>query len=170
MDTQTAKKIHLVRAVDLVPAVEEAFSHPLNPASEVRGHSLGDPCGLSRIGVHLLRVPPGKESFVYHAHHGEEEFIYILSGRGVAEIADEQHEVGPGDFLGFPAPSVGHNLRNPFAEDLVYLSGGERHAMEIADYPRLNKRLVRVGAAASLYDGTGQEAFPGMPVVPRLET
>lgn len=162
---QPAPRPNLVRAADLARQPEESFSHPLNPHSQVHGHSLGDPTGMARVGVHLLRVPPGKESFAYHAHHGEEEFIYILSGRGIAEVGDEQHEVGPGDFLGFPTPSVGHHLRNPFAEDLVYLSGGERHAIEVADYPRLDRRLVRVGGRASLYDGAGAEVFPGMPVV-----
>ena len=46
----------------------------------------------------------------------------------VAEIDGGEHEVGPGDFMGFPTPSLGHHLRNPFDEDLVYLMGGERHA------------------------------------------
>ena len=40
-------------------------------------------------------------------------------------------------------PSVGHNLRNPFDENLVYMMGGERREFEIADFPRLNKRLIR---------------------------
>lgn len=169
MDPNTPKKPCLIRAADLARQPEESFSHPLNPASQVHGHSLSDPCGLARVGVHLLRVPPGKESFVYHAHHGEEEFIYIVSGRGIAEIGDEQHEVGPGDFMGFPTPSVGHHLRNPFDHDLVYLSGGERHTIEVADFPRHGKRLVRVGAHASVHDGDGAELFPGMPAVAFLD-
>lgn len=169
MDPAPPRKPSLVRAADLATQPEETFSHPLNPNSEVHGHSLGDPTGMTRVGVHRIRVPPGKESFVYHAHHGEEEFLYILSGRGIAEIGEQQVEVGPGDFLGFPAPSVGHHLRNPFDTDLIYLSGGERHDMEIADYPRHGKRLVRVGADASIYDGAGHPAFPGMPVLPWRE-
>ena len=121
------------------------YVHPLNPESEVHMVMLGDQVGLQRIGVHLMRIPPGKEAFVYHSHHGEEEFVYILSGRGVAEIDGAEHEVGPGDFMAFPTPSVAHQLRNPFEEDLVYLAGGERNPVEIADMPRLNKRLVRCG-------------------------
>jgi len=156
------KPTPLMRAADRASLPEESFSHPLNPRSEVHGFSLSDAAGLSRVGVHLVRIPPGKESFVFHAHYGEEEFVYILSGRGIAEIGDEEHEVGPGDFMGFPTPSVGHHLRNPFAEDLVYLSGGERRAMEVADYPRLGKRIVRVGGAASLHAIEGAEDFAGL--------
>jgi uncharacterized cupin superfamily protein len=152
----------LVRAAERAGLPEESYVHPLNPRSQIHGFSLSDAAGLSRVGVHLVRIPPGKESFIFHAHHGEEEFIYILSGRGIAEIGDEEHEVGPGDFMGFPTPSVGHHLRNPFAEDLVYLSGGERHAMEVAEYPRLGKRMVRVGGAASLHAIESAETFPGL--------
>jgi uncharacterized cupin superfamily protein len=55
-----------------------------------------------------------------------------------------------------------HHLRNPFAKDLVYLSGGERRAREVADYPRLGKRMVRVGGAASLHAIEGAEGFAGL--------
>jgi uncharacterized cupin superfamily protein len=125
--------------------------------------SLGDSVGLERIGISIMRVAPGKESFAYHLHHTEEEFIYVLSGRCVAEIADEEHEVGPGDFMGFPTPSVGHHLKNPFTEDLVYLSGGERRVSEVADFPRLDKRMVRVGMNVSMYgieDAGAMAPFP----------
>ena len=78
-----------------------------------------------------------KESFVYHAHDQEEEWIYLISGRGIAEIDSEEFEVGAGDFMGFPTPSVAHHMRNPFDEELVYLMGGENLDVEIADFPRL---------------------------------
>jgi uncharacterized cupin superfamily protein len=161
----TPKPSPLIRAADRARMPDQSFSHPFNPASEIHGFPLGAAAGLSRVGVNLLRVPPGKESFVLHSHHGEEEFLYILSGRGMARIGDEEHEVGPGDFMGFPTPSVVHHLRNPFDEDLVYLSGGERKPMEVADLPLQNKRMVRVGEAISIYPMTAEETFPGMPPV-----
>jgi uncharacterized cupin superfamily protein len=127
---------------------EIRFQHPLNPRSELHGHLLGRQAGLRRTGVNLAHIPPGKESFVYHSHEGEEEWIYILSGRGMAEIDGAEHEVGPGDFMGFPAPSVAHHLCNPFSEELVYLTGGESREVEIADYPRLGLRLIRTAKGA----------------------
>ncbi|AKJ06440.1 putative cupin superfamily protein [Archangium gephyra] len=145
----TASSSPLSRAADRTRATEQSQQHPLNPNSEVHGHSLSELVGMRRTGVHLLRIPPGKESFIFHSHQLEEEWMYVLSGRGIAEIDDTQHEVGPGDFLGFAAPSVGHHLRNPFSEDLVYLSGGERREMEVADFPRHNKRMIRVGGTLS---------------------
>lgn len=142
----------LFRAADHAKVKEESQSHPLNVNSEVRGVSLSEQVGLERLGIHLLRIAPGKESFIFHSHQSEEEFLYILSGRGIAEIGDESFEVGPGDFMGFPTPSVGHHLKNPFQEELVYISGGERRQVEVADFPRIGKRLVRFGSQVSIYD------------------
>jgi uncharacterized cupin superfamily protein len=146
------RKPVLFRAADHAKVKEESQSHPLNPNSLIRGISLSEQVGLERLGIHLLRIAPGKESFIFHSHQLEEEFLYILSGRGIAELGDESVEVGPGDFMGFPTPSVAHHLRNPFQEDLVYISGGERRRMEVADFPRIGKRLVRIGMQLTLYD------------------
>jgi uncharacterized cupin superfamily protein len=72
----------------------------------------------------------------------EEEWVYILSGRGLADIDGQQYDVGPGDFMGFPAPGTAHLLRNPFEEDLVYLMGGEAVPLDVLDYPTLGKRFL----------------------------
>lgn len=132
----------LVRS-ELARQLEHKVSHPLNPQSEIHRISLGDLAGLRRLGVHLVRLPPAKESGAYHTHSCEEEFIYILSGRGRVIIDGTEHEVAPGDFMGFPTPSVAHVLGNPFSEELVYLVAGERCETEISDLPRLTKRVLR---------------------------
>ena len=128
------------------------FSHPWNPHSELYGTRLSSLVRLSRVGVSRVRVPPGKESFAYYSHYREEEWIYVLSGHGVAEIGDEEYEVGAGDFVGFAAPQVAHHLRNPYEEDLVYLVGGEVLDVDVADFPRLGKRMVRGGQDVEIYD------------------
>ena len=133
---------HLVSAAAAAALTENTFRHPLNPKAEIHLRALSAIAGLERIGLTLARLPPGRESFAYHYHHGEEEFLYVISGRGIAEIGDEAIEVGPGDVMMFPAPSPGHNLRNPFDVDLVYLMGGERRGIEVAEFPRQGKRAV----------------------------
>ncbi len=155
----------LIRAGDRAALPEQSFSHPLNPNSEIHGHSVGELAGLKKIGVHIARIPPGKESFVRHVHYVEEEFVYILSGSGIAEIDGEEHEVGPGDFLGYVPGTVSHHLRNPFDEDLVYLSAGERSAVEVADFPTLGKRMVRVGTQVSVYPMDHEESLAALPRV-----
>lgn len=142
----------LVRAADRERLPQESQSHPLNPNSLISGVSLSELTGLQRVAFHLLRIPPGRESFIFHSHETEEEFLFILSGRGIAEVGEERYEVGPGDFLGFRTPSVAHHLLNPFEEELVYISGGERREVEVADFPRLGKRMVRVRGQTALHD------------------
>jgi uncharacterized cupin superfamily protein len=148
----------LLRASE-IKGKERPFSHPWNPNSAVSTAFLGRALGLRRTGVNITRVPPGKESFLPHSHQREEEWIYILSGRGVAEIDGAEHEVGSGDFMAFPAPSVVHHLRNPFSEELVYLMGGENLEFEIEDFPGVGKRMVRRGPEVDIYNNTDAKPF-----------
>lgn len=128
---------------DIAEAPTLHLSHPWNEKSEVFMTRLSEPAGLSRLSLAIGRVPPGKESFVYHRHERDEEFLFILSGRGIAEIGEESFEVGPGDFMAFPAPhGPAHHLRNSFEEDLVYLMGGERSGLDVGHFPRLGRRIV----------------------------
>ena len=161
----TTPRSPLIRARERASLREHAFSHPHNPKSELRSLALGDLVGMTRMGIHLVRMAPGKESFVRHSHYLEEEFLYVLEGRGIVELDDEEHEVGPGDFLGFPTPSIAHHLRNPFAEELVYLSGGERREADIAEYPTLGKRVVRIGTHVAVHSLDSDEGFPGQPLL-----
>lgn len=136
-----------------------SFSHPWNPNSQVYATRLSDQVGLSRVGLSWVRVPPGKESFVYHSHYREEEWIYILSGQGLARIEGEEYEVGAGDFMGFPPPQTAHHLRNSGEQDLVYLMGGEALDSDIADFPGLSKRMVRRGYDIEIYDTADAKSF-----------
>lgn len=119
---------------------EERFVHFLNPSAIRYTRSLGDACGLSSIGVHLVRLKKGDDSTEYHFHYQDEEWVYILSGRGIAEIGGKKYHIGAGDFMGFTAPSQPHAMRNPYARDLVFLVGGTRGTFDVCEYPRIAKR------------------------------
>lgn len=150
--------LYLLRAADIA-ARSQTFSHPWNAKSELTGYPLGKSTGLRRTGVNLARMAPGKESFVYHSHWTEEEWIYILEGRGIARIDDVEYEVGAGDFMAFPTPAVAHQLSNPFAAELVYLMGGENHETEVADFPDLGKRVFRSKRGAEVFDLDAAQPF-----------
>ena len=150
--------LNIVRAADITTHAQE-FSHPWNPQSQLFGTQLARSVGLKRTGVNFIRVPAGKESFVYHSHQHEEEWIYVLSGRALALIDDAEYEVGAGDFIGFPAPSVAHHLRNPGPDELVYLVGGENREFEVADFPKLGKRMIRTGKQVDIYDSADAQPF-----------
>lgn len=96
---------HLFRREQIAES-EVTFSHPWNPQSEIAGTHLSGLAGLERSGVSLVRIPPGKESFAYHLHHREEEWIYILSGSGLARVDGANYEMNAGDFIAFLTPST----------------------------------------------------------------
>ena len=133
----------LWRAAEISPTARP-FTQQLNANSLFRAAPLSRLAGMSRAHVSLVRLPPGKESFAKHAHMLEEEWIYVLEGRAMAEIGDEKHLVGAGDFMGFATPSPAHVMRNTFDVECVYLMGGEDRAIDVVSYPDLNKRLLHM--------------------------
>ena len=138
-----SRKPALLSAAKIRRMKESKFVHFLNPGAIRYTRSLGDACGLSTIGVHLVRLKQGDVSTEFHFHHQDEEWVYILSGRGIAEIGDRKHKIGAGDFMGFVAGSEPHAMRNPYKSDLVYLVGGNRWPLDVCDYPRIGKRRYR---------------------------
>lgn len=131
--------------------------HPWNPNSDIHLEPLSAMAGLARTVVTLARVPPGKESFVYHAHERDEEWVYILAGSGRAEIDGETFRVGPGDFMGFATPSVPHHLINDGTDDLVYLMGGERSGLDVGYFPRHGKTMVFSRSGLFAVDDTDKQ-------------
>lgn len=119
--------------------------HPFNPRSDVAMTLLSDATGMTRLGVSLARVPPGKESYIPHSHMLCEEWVYVLEGHGMVLLGDREHEIGPGDFLGFPTDGTVHHLRNTGSEDLVFLQGGERREGDVGRFPTLGKLGLHLG-------------------------
>ena len=130
---------HIVCTRDITEADQTRVCHPLGENSEVLMTQLSERTGLTRLGLSIGRIPPGKESFVPHAHKGDEEFVFIISGTGQVLIGEKRHDVAAGDFVGFPIDGLAHNLHNTGIEDLVYLMGGERNRFDMAHFPTLGK-------------------------------
>jgi uncharacterized cupin superfamily protein len=133
----------LLRAAAIAAIEPVRRQHQFNDNAVRLTRTLGERVGLQRIGVHIVRLEPGRESTQFHFHDADEEFLYVLQGRGIAEIGDESFEVGPGDFMGFATPSQPHTLTNPFNEDLVYLMAGERNPNDVVHYPRIRRTMIK---------------------------
>ena len=100
--------------------------------------------GGTQIGVNLVELVPGKQSCPMHWHVREEEHFYVLEGRCVLRTDDDRHELGPGDYVCFPANGrVAHAFENPFAERCRLLAIGSREPSEIAVYPESKKLELR---------------------------
>lgn len=152
---------HLVRADDLRETEAVLIRHPKNPNSEVHIQPLSDRVGMKRAHLSVARVPPGKESYIPHAHGTQEEFLFILEGEGLAQIGDEKVRVGPGDYMGFPIDGTVHHLTNVGSKDLVYLQGGERHDLEIGFFPTIGKvSMFRGDGVVTLFDDATSEKIP----------
>ena len=123
--------------------VERRHQHQFNDNAIRMTRTLGVPAGLERIGVHLVRLAPGRDSTQFHYHDSDEEFVYILAGHGRAHIGDSTYAVGPGDFMGFPSPSPGHGLHNDSDADLVYLVGGETNPADVVHYPWIRRTMIK---------------------------
>jgi mannose-6-phosphate isomerase-like protein (cupin superfamily) len=62
--------------------------------------------GARGVTVRLVEIAaarPGEPERGPHVHHGFEECIHVLAGRGVAHCGGRAHELEPGDTLLVPA-------------------------------------------------------------------
>jgi len=134
---------HLLSASAIRQLPEIRNQHQFNEQAVRHSRNLTAQTGMQRIGLHLVRVEPGHDSTTHHYHTADEEFIYVIAGRGQARIGNETFDIGVGDFMGFGAPSPAHSIHNPHHEDLVYLMGGERWATDVVQYPELRRCMIK---------------------------
>ena len=86
----------LLKNDEIDAMVPRLHRHQFNDNAVRMTRPLSDTVGMKRLGIHLVHLQPGHESTEFHYHDADEEFLYVLSGRGIAEIGDERFEVGPG--------------------------------------------------------------------------
>ena len=130
----------------------------LTPAMREMGGSLG---------VNRFRVPPGRATLPFHYHMKEDEFFYVLAGRGLLRYGEEVVEIGEGDCISCPAGKrIAHQIANPFEDDLVYLAVGPFDPDEVCVYPDTGKVLVR--SLSRLMLGEDVDYHAGEPEPPRV--
>jgi uncharacterized cupin superfamily protein len=96
---------------------------------------LGDALGLTRIGVNLATLLPGKESSMRHWHTHEDEFVYVLEGEVVLRTDAGEQVLTSGMCAGFVAGSTdGHQLINRSLQPAVYLAISNRDAADVGYY------------------------------------
>ncbi|WP_413559213.1 cupin domain-containing protein [Bdellovibrio sp. HCB209] len=129
--------------IDEVDAVES--SHGNKFANKRK--RLGALSGSQEIGCSWYEVPPGKQAFPHHAHYGNEESFFIISGSGQCRIGNETVAVRAGDFVSFPrGEDYSHSLFNNGFEPLVYLGVSTANQTDIMVYPDSKKIAIAGGA------------------------
>ncbi|MFO1069725.1 MAG: cupin domain-containing protein [Geminicoccaceae bacterium] len=109
------------------------FDRPLLTRQHQR---LADAAGLTRIGVHLVRIPPGGWSSQRHWHSHEDELVFMLEGELVLVTDAGEEILRPGEFAAWKAGVPdGHHLQNRSDRDAVFLVAGNRDPEDIGHYP-----------------------------------
>ena len=97
--------------------------------------ALGDALGLTKIGVNLTTLPPGKESSMRHWHTHEDELVFVLEGEVVLRTDNGEQTLVAGTCAGFPAGSPnGHQLINRSDRPARYLEISNRDNRDGAEY------------------------------------
>ncbi|MDE2240089.1 MAG: cupin domain-containing protein [Rhodospirillales bacterium] len=118
------------------------------------GAPLGRKLGLTRIGIHHERLPPGRRTSYPHAESAEEEFIFVLEGTPDVWIDGHLHRLAPGDSVAFPAGTgICHTFLNNTAEEVRLMVIGE------ASKPENRLRYPKNEA----YEATRQDSWADWP-------
>lgn len=98
--------------------------------------------GLTAIGVHHERLPPGRRTSYPHAESAEDEFVFVLEGTPDVWLDGYLHRLKPGDSVGFPAGTgLCHSfLNNTEAEVRLLVIGETPKAENRIYYPRNPER------------------------------
>ena len=104
---------------------------------------LGEALGLTRIGVNLATLLPGKESSMRHWHTREDELVYVLEGEVVLRTNAGEQLLRAGMCAGFPAGvEDGHQLVNRSDRPAVYLEVSNRDPEDTGYYSDPGTDLV----------------------------
>jgi len=118
---------------------EKVHRYPNSDEDMAPARPIGRAAGLLRIGIHLVRVPPGRRTSYPHAESAEEEFVYVVEGEVDAWIDGELHHMKAGDFAAFPSGTgICHTFINDGERDALLISGGEADKSHDRVYYPLN--------------------------------
>ncbi|HVN01378.1 MAG TPA: cupin domain-containing protein [Caulobacteraceae bacterium] len=95
------------------------------------GAAFGEHFGLTRLGIHHERLPPGRRTSYPHAESAEEEFVFVIEGTPDAWLDGHLHRLTPGDAVGFPAGTgLCHTFINNTDAEVRLLIVGEKPKVE----------------------------------------
>ncbi|OJT02765.1 hypothetical protein TRAPUB_6621 [Trametes pubescens] len=165
----TTRPEYLVRTTEVPFESLRHLMHPMDNTNQRYTVSLGDSVGLTKLGIHFCRLPPGATSSTLHYHTNDDEFYYIIDaggddavllvwerpaaegdngdkGQGAVQEkkVPREENIKTGDFLGFKGGDKGahaHALRAG-AKEVVYIVGGSRLPMDNSVYPLLGRRVL----------------------------
>lgn len=101
---------------------------------------LGDAADGDELGCSLYEIPPGRRSWPYHSHMGNEEAAFVLSGAGTLRLDGETAPLTEGDYVAFPAEERGaHRIINDSDESAHLLDDFDAVRTGRGRVPRLRE-------------------------------
>ena len=120
--------------------------------------ALGDAFGLTKIGVNLTTLPPGKESSMRHFHTREDELVFVVEGEVVLRTDEGEQILTAGTCAGFAAGTRnGHQLVNRSNRPARYIEISNRDPEDSAEYPDVDLAYRKAPDGSALFtrkDGT----------------
>jgi uncharacterized cupin superfamily protein len=114
--------------------------------------ALGDAVGLTKIGVNLTTLHPGRESSMRHHHTSEDEFVFVLEGEVVLRTDAGEQTLTAGTCAGFPAGSRdGHQLVNRSDRPARYLEISNRDPDDAVEYTDDDLAYRKAPDGAAMY-------------------
>ena len=84
------------------------------PEMPIKGVRLGAAAGAQELGATLYELPPGTAVSPYHLHYGNEELLFVLSGRPLLRTPSGDQRLEPGAVVAFVrGPDGAHGVSNP---------------------------------------------------------
>lgn len=123
--------------------IAEADLKPAGNGRKFRAEyaSLGGGIGARKLGVSLCVVPPRSRAFPRHAHHVNEEMMFILDGTGTYHCGTDSAAIRAGDLIAAPPGdgSTAHQIENTSDAPLRYLTFSTKLEPEVVEYPDSGK-------------------------------
>jgi uncharacterized cupin superfamily protein len=105
---------------------------------------LGAALGLTKLGVNLTTLQPGKESSIRHFHTHDDEFVFVLEGELILRTDQGEQRLCAGMCAGFPAGSRdAHQLVNRSDRPARYLEIGSDDPADVPHYPDVDLAYQR---------------------------
>lgn len=166
--TKTARKDAAMPKVnrDTAPHTERQ-AYPGTLVNRTKGcwkTRLGDPVGLTQMGVGEVELAPGSATGLLHYHHGADELIYVLEGEvTLVEEGQPDQVLRAGDAAGWRAgDTVGHTIENRSNAPARILEIGTRPPEDTAIYVGLDLLYrARHGTDISIRRRSGRTYGPG---------
>lgn len=118
------------------------------------GAPVGKLLGLTRIGIHHERLPPGRRTSYPHAESAEEEFVFVLEGNPDVWIDGTLHRLEVGDSVAFPAGTgICHTFLNNTDSEVRLMVIGEKAKPENRIHYPMNQ----------VYEKTRKDAWTDVP-------